>query len=258
MEADTALFDVLKGLDGEPGDRAGFVYRSASDMLATVADGRGNVNVSPISLWLALALVAQGAQGRTLEQLTDALGIHGLSGNEYRTLVESINQRRPGVKSVISVHDSVWISATLTPRTSFIDDVRHAFAAEVNIIDFSDPNAGKSISSWISKHTKGLLQPAIECNGTELLSIISTVFADSRWKTPFELNDTEPAVFHGDHGDATVPFMHQRCEDVSYLCDETFGWERVDIPFDDDSELRIVLPDSGTLETLVHDPVALR
>ena len=31
-----------------------------------------------------------------------------------------------------------------------------------------------------------------------LLSIISTVFADSRWKTPFELNDTEPAVFHGD------------------------------------------------------------
>lgn len=31
-----------------------------------------------------------------------------------------------------------------------------------------------------------------------LLSIISTVFVDIRWKTPFELNDTEPAVFHGD------------------------------------------------------------
>lgn len=91
-----------------------------------------------------------------------------------------------------------------------------------------------------------------------LLSIISTVFADSRWKTPFELNDTEPAVFHGDQGDATVPFMHQRCEDVSYLCDETFGWERVDIPFDDGSELRIVLPAPGTLETLVHDLIALR
>lgn len=91
-----------------------------------------------------------------------------------------------------------------------------------------------------------------------LLSIISTVFADSRWKTPFELNDTEPAVFHGDQGDATMPFMHQRCEDVSYLCDETFGWERVDIPFDDGSELRIVLPAPGTLETLVHDLIALR
>lgn len=77
-------------------------------------------------------------------------------------------------------------------------------------------------------------------------------------ETPFELNDTEPAVFHGDRGDATVPFMHQRCEDVSYLCDETFGWERVDIPFDDDSELRIVLPDPETLETLVKDPIALR
>ncbi len=76
--------------------------------------------------------------------------------------------------------------------------------------------------------------------------------------SPFELNDTEPAVFHGDQRDATVPFMRQRCEDVSYLCDETFGWERVDIPFDDGSELRIVLPDPETLETLVHDPTALR
>lgn len=91
-----------------------------------------------------------------------------------------------------------------------------------------------------------------------LLSITSTVFADSRWKTPFELNDTEPAVFHGDQRDATVPFMHQRCEDVSYLCDKTFGWERVDIPFDDGSELHIVLPAPGTLETLVHDLIALR
>jgi serine protease inhibitor len=91
-----------------------------------------------------------------------------------------------------------------------------------------------------------------------LLSIISTVFVDIRWKTPFELNDTEPAVFHGDQGDATVPFMHQRCEDVSYLCDETFVWERVDIPFYDGSELRIVLPAPRTLETLVHDLIALR
>ena len=91
-----------------------------------------------------------------------------------------------------------------------------------------------------------------------LLSIISTVFADSRWKP--HLNSTTPSLQYSmeTKEDATVPFMHQRCEDVSYLCDETFGWERVDIPFDDDSELRIVLPDPETLETLVHDPIALR
>ena len=90
-----------------------------------------------------------------------------------------------------------------------------------------------------------------------LLSIISTVFADSRWKP--HLNSTTPSLQYSTEtrGDATVPFMHQRCEDVSYLCDETFGWERVDIPFDDDSELRIVLPDPETLEILVHDPTAL-
>lgn len=201
---------------------------------------------------------ARRAWGILWSSWKEALGTNGLCTDQYRALVESINQQQPGAASVVAVRNSVWISDTLTPHTSFIDDVRHAFAAEVNSIDFSDPNAGKSISSWIGKHTEGLLQPTIECDGTELLSIISTVFADSHWKTPFELNNTEPAVFHGDHGDATVPFMHQWCENVYYLCDETFGWERVDLPFDDGSELRIVLPDPGNLETLVKDPAALR
>ncbi len=74
------------------------------------------------------------------------------------------------------------------------------------------------------------------------------------------LNSTTPSLQYSTEtrGDATVPFMHQRCEDVSYLCDETFGWERVDILFDDGSELRIVLPAPGILETLVHDLIALR
>lgn len=138
---------------------------------------------------------ARRAWGILWSSWKEALGTNGLCTDQYRALVESINQQQPGAASVVAVRNSVWISDTLTPHTSFIDDVRHAFAAEVNSIDFSDPNAGKSISSWIGKHTEGLLQPTIECDGTELLSIISTVFADSHWKTPFELNNTEPAVF---------------------------------------------------------------
>lgn len=63
MEEDMRIFNTMSGLNGETSECTGFIYRSASDMLVTVADGKGNVNVSPISLWLALALAAHGGHG---------------------------------------------------------------------------------------------------------------------------------------------------------------------------------------------------
>lgn len=188
----------------------------------------------------------------------DTLGIDGLDAEQYRVLVASINRRRPNAKSVTAVHDSVWVGDTLTPRRTFVDDMNSMFGAEVNGIDFSDSNAGGIIGDWIGGRTKGMLRPIVECDGSESLAIVNTVYADGRRKQPFRIEDTTSEVFHGGHADTKVPFMHGLCEDVLYLCDETYGWERLDIPFDDGGELRIVLPDPDNLETLLKDPVALR
>lgn len=87
---------------------------------------------------------------------------------------------------------------------------------------------------------------------------MNTVYAGGRWKQPFKIEYTASGVFHSGHAGARAPFMHGLCEDVLYLCDETYGWERLGLPFDDGGELRIVLPDPDNLETLLKDPVALR
>lgn len=258
MEDDDRIFDVLRDRDEGNGTRVGFAYRSAASVLTSIADVRGNVNYSPVSLWIALAMAAQGAHGRTLEQLTDTLSIDGLDAEQYRALVASFNRHQPNARSMTAVHGSVWVGDTLTPRRTFVDDMNRMFGADVNGIDFSDPVAGGIIGDWIGRHTKRLLRPTVECDGSESLAIVNTVYADGRWKQPFKIEDTTSGVFHGDHADAKVPFMHGLCKDVLYLCDEIYGWERLDIPFDDDGELRIVLPDPDNLETLLTDPVALR
>lgn len=255
------ILDVLRDSDERmkgTETHVSFVYRSSAAVLSDVADVTGNVNYSPVSLWIALAIAAQGAGGRTLEQLTEALGINGLDVEQCRTLIASINRHQPNAKSVTEMHDSVWVVDTLTPHRSFVDDVSRMFDAKVNDIDFSNPKAGGIISDWIGRHTKGLLHPAIECDGSESLDIVNTVYADGRWEQPFKIEDTTSGMFHGDHADAKIPFMNRLCEDVLYLCDETYGWQRLDLPFDGGGELRIVLPDPGNLDTLLKDPVALR
>ena len=69
MESDDRILDVLRNRDEGNGTRVGFAYRSAASVLTSVADVRGNVNYSPASLWIVLAMAAQCAHGRTLEQL---------------------------------------------------------------------------------------------------------------------------------------------------------------------------------------------
>lgn len=55
---------------------ATFAYRTAPEFLAMEAGdrGTGNVNYSPASMWMALAIAAQGANGTTRSQLNELLG----------------------------------------------------------------------------------------------------------------------------------------------------------------------------------------
>lgn len=59
------------------------------------------------------------------------------------------------------------------------------FEAEVTTLPFDDQAAAK-MSDWIAKHTNGSLKPKITLRDREVLSIINTVYADGRWKDPFE------------------------------------------------------------------------
>ena len=54
------------------------------------------------------------------------------------------------------------------------------------------------MSDWIAKHTNGSLKPKITLRDREVLSIINTVYADGRWKDPFEEQSTGNGTFHGE------------------------------------------------------------
>lgn len=70
-----------------------FAYRSAPEFLAMNAGDRdsGNVNYSPASMWMALAIAAQGADGTTRSQLNDLLDSGSLTDDDYQSLLSSIN-----------------------------------------------------------------------------------------------------------------------------------------------------------------------
>lgn len=233
---------------------AAFAYRTAPEFLAMGAGDRdtGNVNYSPASMWMALAIAAQGANGTTRSQLNELLDSGSLADSDYQSLLSSINGQYSGAKSEMSAANSLWIDNDYSLASDYQSTVKKIFEAEVTTLPFDDQAAAK-MSDWIAKHTNGSLKPKITLRDREVLSIINSVYADGRWKDPFEEQSTGDGTFHGEAGDAQVPMMHRAFSQMAYGHDEYNTWQRVEIPFDNGGNLAIVLPAEGHFDELAGD-----
>lgn len=231
-----------------------FAYRTAPEFLAMEAGdrGTGNVNYSPASMWMALAIATQGADGTTRSQLDELLGSGSLVDSDYQSLLSSINGRYSGAKSEMSAANSLWIDDGYSLADDYRSTVKKMFEAEVTTLPFGNRAAAK-MSDWIAEHTNGSLKPKITLRDREVLSIINTVYADGRWKDPFKEQATSDGTFHGEAGDTQVPMMHRTFSQMAYGHDEFNTWQRVEIPFDNGGNLAIVLPAEGHFDELAGD-----
>lgn len=145
-----------------------------------------------------------GRNGTTRSQLNELLGSGSLTDSDYQSLLSSINGQYSGAKSEMSAANSLWIDDDYSLASDYQSTVKKMFEAEVTTLPFDDQAAAK-MSDWIAKHTNGSLKPKITLRDREVLSIINTVYADGRWKDPFEEQSTGNGTFHGEAGDAQVP-----------------------------------------------------
>ncbi len=110
---------------------ATFAYRTAPEFLAMEAGdrGTGNVNYSPASMWMALAIAAQGANGTTRSQLNELLGSGSLTDSDYQSLLSSINGQYSGAKSEMSAANSLWIDDDYSLASDYQSTVKKMFEA---------------------------------------------------------------------------------------------------------------------------------
>ncbi|MBT1181913.1 serpin family protein [Bifidobacterium sp. CP2] len=235
-----------------------FAYSSAPGFLAkTNGDAHGNVNYSPTSLWMALALAAQGSDGATRGQLDEALGSAKFTDDDYRSLIRSVNGRYDDSKSTMELHDSVWIDKEYRLMDSYENAAKDTFDAEVNSLDM-DRHAAERMGRWVADNTHGMLRPDIELDEDTILTIIDTVYADGRWESPFEPEDTMDDTFHGVTDESEVPMMMRSFDGLDYAEASDGSWRRASIPFDNGGALTILLPERAAFDEIAGDPDLLR
>ena len=201
----------------------------------------GNYMISPVSVKLALAMAAGGAEGETRRQMLDVLQIEDLDAfnQQARDVIDTLNRAED---ETYQVANSIWINTDQAGGARFDDE----FSGTIEQMYFgqagevTDETAVDTINGWISDQTNGLIQNTIDsCDF--VAALVNTIYFKGEFFEPFDPEDTYQQDFTDADGNVQqIDFMHQT-GDFRYYEDETM--QMLELPYKGDSCLYIVLPD---------------
>ncbi len=186
------------------------------------ADGEGNVMVSPASVMMALDMVAAGAKGDTLKQLTDifAKGQGPLDQQAYAAaLMDKIN----GSKDVdFTCANAVWSNEKSLGdgiNTRYVDYIKETFLAEYKAEAFGKDTADE-INKWADEHTKHMINKIInDLDPDAAMILVNAICFDGKWETEYEDYQVKTGKFTKADGST---------QNVMFLSDETRDYFETD------------------------------
>jgi serpin B len=192
----------------------------AINLFKTVSakDEDKNQVMSPVSIALALALIENGANGKTHEELKRVL-VEGSSTEvlkAYRA-VESLLSIDTE-KTKLHVANAMFKQDDLHLKESFLRTVRDCFKTQVDTADFKTKleETRQKINKYISEKTMNkipdLFKPGVLTKDDRMV-LANAVYFKSSWAKSFNTKNTQPGTFYRlGREEQTVPFMHQPIE----------------------------------------------
>ena len=190
----------------------------------TAAEGKAdgdNLLISPLSIQLALAMTANGAKGKTLDEMAKLLGGEFTLDtlNEYlHTYVASLPSTE---MSKLEIANSVWFRdvETLDVLPGFLQKNADYFGAQAYTEPFNGDTANK-INDWIDKRTDGMIKKVIDgIDPSVMLYLINAVCFNAEWEEIYEDISIMDREFTNVNGvKKKVEMMGS--EEHNYICDD--------------------------------------
>lgn len=161
-----------------------------------------NTCISPISVMVALAMTANGADGETLAQLEAVLG-GGMGIEELnKYLGEHLNRITGRKNSETVIANSIWFKETegLSVKKEFLRDARIYYDTGAYSAPFDDTTLN-DINKWVSDNTDGMIPEILKSiNPNEVLILMNTVLLQTRWESPYDQDDVIDGRFSSLYG----------------------------------------------------------
>lgn len=164
-----------------------------------VSADKENSMFSPLSLNMALGMLAEGANGTTKEALDKYLGTsdYGAFAESYMKLAKENYNRKSGKdENYFEIANSFWCDDAFPFKQDYKDALSQKFGAEISNMNFGDADKVISkVNGWVSDKTHKMIPTLLEDISPETVSIlVNTVYFESVWSDKWDYdtsyNDT--------------------------------------------------------------------
>lgn len=177
----------------------------------------GNKVFSPLSIHMALSMMANGADDELAAEMAKILGSEDLA--ELNALNALMIKELPMVDTSVKIAlaNSIWVDRSMEIGQPFAETCKGIFGASVFPFDSGTENARKEINSWCSEKTSGMIPEFLAETPMEKVILFNATYFNGRWEKPFDKKESSDRPFRCESGKETsVRMMHIR-ENFQYL-----------------------------------------
>lgn len=179
-----------------------------ADKLNAFMPDSKNYMFSPLSVQMALALAANGADGETKAEILSAADISDLDSFN-KASKDKIERYTKADVLQLNVANSIWLNKSRTD-SRFSDSYKTAlseyYGATADIVD--DSSAVDTINKWVSEKTNEKI-PSIINSSDFWAMLVNAVYFKGAWENEFMEGATAKDTFHNADGSTSeTDFMH--------------------------------------------------
>lgn len=205
----------------------------------SASDGK-NVVVSPFSVKMALSMAAQGANGKTLEEMNKVIGLDETSNEYFRRLIE--DAAKDG-DITLNIANSIWLKQGLEFNPAYMDILDSYYMAQASTLDFADPSSKDTINRWVSEKTNGKIEEIIDSiDSSDIAFLINAIYFNANWSVPFEEGFTSKKDFTLLDGSKVKADLMSKTAHLLYQ--ENNEFQAVELPYGENGRyvMRVYLP----------------
>jgi serpin B len=216
-----------------------------------------NPVVSPLSVYFALGLAAEGARGATADAFTQTLGLTSAEARGVALdLISSLTDPGPGTS--LGIANSVWLDDSLTPVEAYVAAVQAYYHAEVYDQDLQASEAVGRINAWVKDATEGRIPEILDFLTDEAVAVlVNALTLTAAWSTEFNTDWTQTGNFTTGDG-RTVEAHYMTARGTPQTIIQTPEAEGVLLPYlDGRLAFLAVKPTNGGIASLTLDGDAI-
>lgn len=180
-----------------------------------ILQDKQNIIMSPLTIWTALAAIAEGAQGDTKHQISSAIRWRmRIDGpNDYKEISQWLKVNTNTFK--LSKINTMFVDRNSLLKRDFQDSAKANYEMNVVGVDFSDSVVVANVlNRVITNFTNGLIKQIVEPHYFQNSNMVlaSAVYFMGQWSVPFNASATRRAPFTDSEGQiiGEVNMMYKR------------------------------------------------